>query len=42
LSEIRFYLDENIDPEIAVQLARSGIDAVDGRDLGEVTWDKNG
>jgi hypothetical protein len=34
LSKPRFYLDENMDPEIARQLVRKGIDAVSVRDLG--------
>jgi hypothetical protein len=33
LSEPRFYLDENVDPEVAVQLKRQGIDAVHVREL---------
>ena len=33
-SELRFYLDENMNPEIAIQLERHGIDAVSARDAG--------
>lgn len=33
MTELRFYLDENIDPEVARQLARGGIDAICVRDL---------
>ena len=33
MTEIRFYLDENVDTEIAVQLIRGGIEAVTVRDL---------
>lgn len=36
MSEIRFYLDENMNPVIAEQLARHGIDVVTVRDLGEL------
>lgn len=30
--KLRFYLDENMNPEIAIQLRRRGIDAVSARD----------
>ena len=33
-SRIRFYLDENMDPEIANQLVRREIDALAARDVG--------
>lgn len=33
MTEIRFYLDENMSPEIAVQLVNGGIDAITVRDL---------
>ena len=33
MSEVKFYLDENVDPEIANQLKRNKIDAVTVRDL---------
>ena len=33
LSELRFYLDENVPTEVGRQLASSGIDAVTARDL---------
>ncbi len=33
LSELRFYLDENVPTEVARQLRSSGIDAVTARDL---------
>jgi Domain of unknown function (DUF5615) len=33
LTEIRFYLDENVNVEIAVQLRKHGIDVVTVRDL---------
>jgi hypothetical protein len=33
LTEIRFYMDENIDPEVADQLVKSGIDVVTVRDF---------
>jgi hypothetical protein len=36
LSELRFYLDENIPTEVAIQLRRSGIDAVSARDQGQL------
>ncbi len=36
LSEIRFYLDENMPPAIAEQLVSGGIDAVTVRDLDEL------
>ena len=36
MSELRFYLDENIPTEIARQLRRSGIDAVSALDLGQL------
>jgi hypothetical protein len=34
LSPIKFYLDENIDPEIAVQLRRRSIEATASQELG--------
>lgn len=34
MSEIRYYLDENMSPEIAEQLRRDGIDAISVRELG--------
>jgi hypothetical protein len=34
LSEIRFYLDENVPTEVTRQLTFSGVDAVSVRDLG--------
>lgn len=34
MSQIRFYLDENVPTEVARQLHRSGIEAVSVRDLG--------
>ncbi|MBL8155060.1 MAG: DUF5615 family PIN-like protein [Anaerolineae bacterium] len=34
MSEIRFYIDENVDAVVASQLAKHGIDAVNVRDLG--------
>ncbi|MCY4070362.1 MAG: DUF5615 family PIN-like protein [Chloroflexi bacterium] len=33
-SKLRFYLDENMDPEIAEQLRRRGIDALAAREAG--------
>ena len=33
-NKLRFYLDENMDPEIAEQLRRRGIDALAARDVG--------
>ncbi len=33
MANIRFYMDENINPEIAVQLARTGIEVITVRDL---------
>ena len=36
MSELRFYLDENIPTEIARQLRRSGIDAVSALDEGQL------
>ncbi len=33
MANIRFYMDENINPEIAVQLARTGLEVVTVRDL---------
>jgi hypothetical protein len=36
LTPISFYLDENINPEIAKQLKRNGIDAITVRDLDEL------
>jgi hypothetical protein len=42
LSEIRFYLDENMNVEIAEQLKRIGIDAITARDLDQLgDSDKN-
>lgn len=32
-SKLRFYLDENMDPEIAEQLRRRGLDALSARDV---------
>lgn len=34
MSEIRFYLDENVDPEVENQLQRHGIESVSARSLG--------
>jgi uncharacterized protein with PIN domain len=36
LSELRFYLDENVPTEIGRQLRLSGIDTVSARDLGQL------
>lgn len=36
MSEIGFYFDENMDPAIAEQLVRRGINAITVRDLGEL------
>lgn len=36
-SKLRFYLDENMDPEIAAQLRRRGIDALSARGEGMLT-----
>ena len=36
MSELRFYLDENVPIEVARQLRSSGIDAVTARDLGRL------
>jgi len=36
LTDLRFYLDENLSPVIAEQLILYGIDAVSARDLGEL------
>ena len=33
-SKLRFYLDENMNPEIAIQLVRHGIDVMSARDAG--------
>lgn len=33
MSELRFYFDENVDPEVAKQLQQKGIEAVSVRDL---------
>ena len=33
MTEIGFYLDENIDPEVAAQLTKDGIDIITVRDL---------
>ena len=35
--KLRFYLDENMDPEIAEQLRRRGIDALAARDVSLLT-----
>ncbi len=34
MSELRFYLDENVNPMVSEQLRQHGIDAVTARDLG--------
>jgi hypothetical protein len=34
VTEVRYYLDENLETEIAVQLKKRGIDAIHIRDLG--------
>jgi hypothetical protein len=34
LTEIRYYLDENVDPTVAEQLVRGGIDTLTVRELG--------
>lgn len=39
MSEIRFYLDENVPTEVGRQLSLSGIDAVTVRELGELGSD---
>jgi uncharacterized protein with PIN domain len=36
VSELRFYLDENVPTEVGRQLRSSGIDAVTARDLGRL------
>jgi hypothetical protein len=36
VSELRFYLDENVPTEVGLQLRSSGIDAVTARDLGSL------
>ena len=36
MSELQFYLDENVPTEIARQLRLSGIDTVSARDLGQL------
>lgn len=36
VSELRFYLDENVPTEVGLQLRSSGIDAVTARDLGRL------
>jgi hypothetical protein len=36
VSELRFYLDENVPTEVGSQLCSSGIDAVTARDLGQL------
>ena len=36
MSEIRFFFDENMNPAIADQLIRNGIDVITVRDLGEL------
>lgn len=36
MSEISFYLDENVPTEVSRQLRSSGIDAVTARDLGQL------
>lgn len=33
-SRLRYYLDENMDPEISEQLSRHGVDALAARDVG--------
>lgn len=39
MSELRFYLDENVPTEVARQLRHSGIDAISVRDLGTLGSD---
>ncbi len=39
MSELRFYLDENVPTEVGRQLSLSGIDAVSVRDLGRLGSD---
>jgi len=39
VSEIRFYLDENVPTEVGRQLSSSGIDTVTARDLGQLGGD---
>jgi hypothetical protein len=36
MSEVKFYLDENMDVEIAEQMSRHGVDIVTARDLGKL------
>ncbi|HXO43509.1 MAG TPA: DUF5615 family PIN-like protein [Thermoanaerobaculia bacterium] len=36
MSDLRFYLDENVPTEVGTQLRSSGIDAVTARDLGSL------
>jgi predicted nuclease of predicted toxin-antitoxin system len=36
VSDLRFYLDENVPTEVGTQLRSSGIDAVTARDLGSL------
>ena len=42
MSEVRFYLDENVPTEVARQLRSSGIDALTARDLGQLGGDDRG
>jgi hypothetical protein len=39
VSELRFYLDENVPTEVGRQLRSSGVDAVTARDLGQLGAD---
>jgi predicted nuclease of predicted toxin-antitoxin system len=39
VSEVRFYLDENVPTEVGRQLRSSGLDAVIARDLGQLGAD---
>lgn len=36
MTTLRFYLDENVDPEVAEQLTQKGIEAVSTRSLGKL------
>jgi hypothetical protein len=36
LSELRFYIDENVEPEVAEQLKHHGIEAVSAKSLGKL------
>ena len=36
MTKLRFYLDENVDPEVAEQLTRKGIETVTARSLGKL------